>query len=158
MDQQMVRKTFKYKLKLTPEQERIFDRTLMLSRHRYNAAVGECREAWQKCGVCVGYYQQKAELPWIKAEMPEYAEVNSQVLQDVVQRVDRAYEAFFRRVRKGQTPGYPRFHWRNRYTSFTYPQLGEHGGARLDNGFLVLSRLGALRFVGAVRWKARPRR
>ena len=146
---QKARKTFKYKLKPTQEQERMLDRTLMLGRHVYNAAIEERREAWQKCGVSVGYYQQKAQLPPIKAEMPEYAEVHSQVLQDIVQRVDRAFQAFFRRVKADETPGYPRFHGRNRYNSFTYPQFGN--GATLDNGFLVLSKIGRL----AVRW-SRP--
>src|SRR5215469_15622917 len=114
MEQPTARKTYKYKLKPTPEQERMLDRTLMLCRHVYNAAIEERREAWQKCGVSVGYSQQKAELPAIKAEMPEYSEVHSQVLQDVVQRVDRAFQAFFRRVKAGETPGYPRFHGCNR--------------------------------------------
>jgi putative transposase len=151
MEQQTLRKTFKYKLKHTPEQERMLDRAVMLCRHVYNAAIEERREAWQKCGISVGYYQQKAELPQIKEAMPEYAEVNSQVLQDVVQRVDRAFQAFFRRVKNGETPGYPRFHGRVHYNSFTYPQIGEHSGARLDNGFLVLSKIGRI----AVRW-SRP--
>ena len=79
------------------------------------------------------------------------AKSTAQVLQDVVLRVDRAFEAFFRRSREGQTPGYPRFHGRDRYNSFTYPQVGEHGGARLDNGFLMLSKIGRI----AVRW-SRP--
>ncbi len=149
MAEQVVRKTFKFKLKPTPDQERMLDRTLMLCRHVYNAAIEERREAWRKCGVSVGYYQQKAELPPIKAKMPEYAEVHSQVLQDVVQRVDRAFQAFFRRVKSGETPGYPRFHGRNRYNSVTYPQFGN--GATLDNGFLVLSKIGRI----AVRW-SRP--
>jgi putative transposase len=147
----MARKTFKYRLKPTPEQERVLDRTLMLCRQVHNAAVGERREAWRMRGVSVTYYQQKAVLPGIKEAMPEYAEVHSQVLQDVVLRVDRAFEAFFRRLREGQTPGYPRFHGRYRYNSFTYPQVGEHGGARLDNGFLVLSKIGRV----ALRW-SRP--
>ncbi len=151
MGPQSIRKTYKYKLKPTTEQERALDRALMLCRHVYNAAIEERREAWQRCGIFVGYYQQKAELPGIKAGLPEYSEVNSQVLQDVVQRVDRAFQAFFRRARAGETPGYPRFHGRNRYNSFTYPQVGEHGGARLDNGFLVLSKIGLV----AVRW-SRP--
>jgi putative transposase len=146
-----VRKTYKYRIKPTPVQERLLERTLMLCHQVYNAAVGERREAWRKSGVSVTYYQQKAELPGIKAAMPEYTGVNAQVLQDVVQRVDRAFQAFFRRVNAGETPGYPRFHGRNRYTSFTYPQVGEHGGARLDNGFLVLSKIGRI----AVRW-SRP--
>jgi putative transposase len=123
----------------------------MLCRHVYNAAVGERREAWRLRGVSVTYYQQKAELPDIKEAMPEYSEVNAQVLQDVVLRVDRAFQAFFRRIREGQTPGYPRFHGRDRYNSFTYPQIGDHGGARLDNGYLALSKIGRI----AVRW-SRP--
>ncbi len=149
MEQQTVRKTYKYKLKPTSEQERVLDRILMLCRHIYNAAIEERREAWAKCGVSVGYYQQKAELPPIKAGMAEYGEVHSQVLQEVVQRVDRAFQAFFRRVKAGETPGYPRFHGRYRYNSLTYPQFGN--GATLDNGFLVLSKMGRI----GVRW-SRP--
>jgi putative transposase len=151
MEQQTIYKTYKYNLKPTSDQDRGLQRVLMLCRYVYNAAIAERREAWQKCGVTVTYYQQKAELPSIKEAMPEYGEVNAQVLQDVVLRVDRAFQAFFRRIREGQTPGYPRFHGRNRYYSFTYPQVGGHGGARLDNGFLVLSRIGRI----AVRW-SRP--
>jgi putative transposase len=149
MAEQTVRKAFKYKLKPTPEQELMLDRAVMLCRHVYNAAVGERREAWRLRGISVTYYQQKAELPGIKEAMPEYAEVHSQALQDVVLRVDRAFEAFFRRFREGQTPGYPRFRGRDRYNSFTYPQFGN--GAHLDNGFLVLSKFGRV----AVRW-SRP--
>jgi putative transposase len=146
-----IRKSFKYKLKPTPEQEQVFERTLLLCRHIYNAAVGERREAWRMCGVSVTYYQQKAELPSIKEAMPEYVEIHSQILQDVVLRVERAYQAFFQRIKEGGTPGYPRFQGRARYHSFTYPQVGEHGGARLDNGLLVLSKIGRV----AVRW-SRP--
>ncbi len=151
MEQETIRKTFKYKLKPTPEQERELERALTLCRHIYNAAIGERREAWRMRSVTVTYYQQKAELPGIKESLPEYGEVNAQVLQDVVLRVDRAFQAFFRRMREGQTPGYPRFHGRDRYNSFTYPQVGEHGGARLGNSFLVLSKIGRV----AVRW-SRP--
>src|SRR6476646_6779083 len=117
---------------------------LMLCRHVYNAAIGERREAWRMRGVSISYYHQKAELPGIKEAMSEYNDVYSQVLQDVVLRVDRAFQAFFRRVKNGETPGYPRFHGRDRYNSFTYPQVGEHGGATLDGGVLSLSKIGRL--------------
>jgi putative transposase len=151
MEQQSTRKTYKYRLKPTLQQEREFERVLLLCRHVYNAAVGERRMAWRLRGVSVTYYQQKAELHGIKEAMPEYAEVNAQVLQDVVLRVDRTFQVFFRRVQAGETPGYPRLQGRDRYNSFTYPQVGEHGGARLDNGLLVLSKIGRI----AVRW-SRP--
>jgi putative transposase len=136
--------TYQYKLIPTPEQERMLERTLMLCRHVYNAAIGERREAWRMCGISVTYYQQKAELPGLKEALPEYDEVNAQVLQDVVQRVDRAFQAFFRRVKASDTPGYPRFQGRDRYHSFTYPQMGEHGGAALDGGVLSLSKIGRI--------------
>jgi putative transposase len=151
MEQQTIRKTFKYKLKPSPQQEWEFERVLVLCRHLYNAAVGERREAWRMRRVTITYYQQKAELPGIKEAMPEYADVNAQVLQDVELRVDRAFQAFFQGIRDGQTPGYPRFHGRDRSNSFTYPHVGDHGGARLDNGFLVLSKIGRI----AARW-SRP--
>jgi putative transposase len=72
-------------------------------------------------------------------------------LQDVLLRVDRAYHAFFRRRRADETPGYPPFQSRTRYQSYTYPHVGEHGGARLDTGFLVPARIGRI----GVRW-SRP--
>jgi putative transposase len=84
LDEHATRKSFKYKLKPTPEQVRQLERTLILCRDVYNAAIGERREAWRMRSVSVTYYQQKAELPEIKAALPEYAEVHSQVLQDVV--------------------------------------------------------------------------
>jgi putative transposase len=149
MDPQTVRKTFTYYRKPTPEQERMLDRALMLCRRVYHAAIGERREPRQKCGVSVGYSQQKADLPGVKAELPEYGEVHSQVLQDGIQRVDRAFQAFFRRVKEGETLGYPRFHGGDRYNSLTYPQFGN--GATLGHGFLVLSKIGRI----AVRW-SRP--
>jgi len=142
MEPQSVRKTYRYNLNPTPEQDRAFDRTVTLCCHIYNAAIGERREAWQKCGVSVDYYQQKAVLPGIKEAMPEYAEVNAQVLQDVVLRVDRAFQAFFQCMREGQTPGSPRFHGRDPYTSFTYSQYGN--SATLDGGVLCLSKVGRI--------------
>ena len=149
METQSIHKTYKYKLKPTPEQERMLDRTLMLCRHIYNAALGERREAYRMRGLSVNYYHQKAELPGLKEAMPEYGAVYSQVLQDVVLRVDRAFQAFFRRAQSGETPGYPRFQGRARFNSITYPQYDN--GTTFDNGFLVLSKIGRI----AVRW-SRP--
>jgi len=149
MEQQTVRKTYKYKLKPTPQQERAMAFVLRRCRELYNAALQERREAWHKCGVSVTVAMQSAQLPEIKEVRPEYGDIHSQVLQDVLTRLDRAFQAFFRRVKNAETPGYPRFQGANRYTSFTYKQYGN--GATLDNGFLILSKIGRI----AVRW-SRP--
>jgi putative transposase len=146
-----VRKMYKYKLKPTPEQERAMAFVLRRCRELYNAALQERKEAWQKCSVSVTVAQQSAQLPAIKEVRPEYRDIHSQVLQDVLARLDRAFQRFFARVKAGETRGYSRFQGVNRYNSFTYKQVDEHGGARLDNGFLVLSKIGRI----AVRW-SRP--
>ena len=78
--------------------------------------------------------------------MPDYAALHSRVLQDVLARLDKTYQAFFRRMANGEKPGFPRFQGRDRYHSFTYKEYGN--GARLDNGYLVLSKIGRI----AVRW------
>jgi putative transposase len=97
-------------------------------------------------GVSVTLANQSAQLPEVKDIRPEYRAIHS---QDVLTRLDRAFQAFFRRIREGQTPGYPRFHSANRYDSLTYKQCGN--GTTLDNNFLVLSKIGRI----AVRW-SRP--
>src|SRR5215470_2323106 len=136
MDQQSVRKTFKYKLTPTPEQERTLESVVWRCRELYNAGLQERKAAWEKCGVSVSFAMQSAQLPAIKEVRPEYREINAQVLQDVLHRLDTAFAAFFRRATAGGHPGYPRFQGKDRYTSFTYPQVGEHGGAALDGGML----------------------
>jgi putative transposase len=67
------------------------------------------------------------------------------VLQNVQVRVDLAFNAFFRRVRAGEKPGYPRFKGPGRYASLTYPQYGN--GARLVGNTLTLSKIGVLPVV-----------
>jgi putative transposase len=144
-----IRKAFKYKLKPTPMQEQALTFVARRCRELYNAALEERREAWQKCGMHVTEAMQSAQLPAIKEVRPEYGDIHSQVSQDVLTQLDRAFQAFLRRVKNGETPGYPRFQGVGRYHSFTYKQFGN--GAVLDNGFLILSKIGRV----AVRW-SRP--
>jgi putative transposase len=125
------------------------ERVLWLCRTLYNTALEQRITAWQRCHTSVSRYDQEAELKDIRAEMSEYAAIHSHVLQDVLARLDKTYQAFFRRVQRGEKAGFPRFHGRDRYHSFTYKEFGN--GARLDNGFLILSKIGRL----AVRW-SRP--
>jgi putative transposase len=143
------RKTYKEKLRPTPTQERALEHVLWRYRTLYNTALEQRITAWQRCHVSVTRYQQEAELKAFRAELPEYAAIHSHVLQEVLARLDKTYQAFFRRLVNGETPGFPRFQGRSRYHSFTYKEYGN--GAQLDNGCLVLSKIGRI----AVRW-SRP--
>jgi putative transposase len=137
-----IHKTCKYKLLPTQDQEQTMAFVVRRCRELYNAALQERQDAWQKCGVSIHVAQQSTELPAIKEARPEYHDVHSQVLQDVLTRLDRAFQAFFRRVERGEKPGYPRFQTGHRYHSFTYKQFGN--GTSLDEGVLVLSKIGRM--------------
>jgi putative transposase len=139
-----VRKVYKYKLNPLPAQEQALETVLWRCRELYNAGLEERKAAWEKCCVSVNFAAQSAQLPRIKEARPEYCDINAQVLQDVLHRLDKAFHAFFRRVKAGEQPGYPRFQGKDRYASFTYPQVGQHGGAVLDGGVLSLSRIGRI--------------
>src|SRR5215469_10435620 len=98
----------------------------------------------------IGYTRQAAELAEIKAAFPAYQDVHSQVLQEVLRRVDKTFAAFFRRVANGETPGYPRFKNTSRYRSFTYPQsgfalAGIPGKPTSRYALLTLSKIGDLK-------------
>jgi putative transposase len=136
-----VRKAFRYRLYPTQAQADELDRILWRCRDLYNAAVYQRREAYRVCGITVTYCMQQNELPALKKVHPPFREVGSQVLQDVLRRVNLAFDAFFRRVKAGQKPGYPRFRGRDRYDSVTYTQAGW----KLDHGKLILTGLGAIK-------------
>ena len=118
MDKQTVRKTYKYKLTPTPEQA--LGRVLGLCRALYNMALEQRITAWQQERVSVSRFQQEAELKDVRADFPNYAAIHSHVLQDVLARRDKTYQAFFHRVRAGEKAGFPRYQGRERYHSFTF--------------------------------------
>ena len=79
MEQQTVRKTYKYKFKPTPQQERELGRVLGLCRWLYNTALEQRITAWQRRHASVSCYEQEAELKDIRATFPEYAAIHSHV-------------------------------------------------------------------------------
>ncbi len=137
-----MRKALKYRLYPTKKQEKLLFWTLTRCRELYNAALAERKEAYRMVGKSISYYEQKRDLVEIKAILrPEYQDIHSQVIQDVLLRLKRAFDAFFRRVHNGENPGYPRFQGHNRYNSFTYPQ----GGYSLTHDHrLCLSKIGSI--------------
>lgn len=132
-------KAFKYRIYANTCTTEKLHWVLAHCRELYNAGLQERRDAYEmavrrhpnyydeECRKqltrehAVGYYEQKRELVDIKALRPEYQEIASHVLQDVIMRLKRAYDDFFRRVQNGEQPGYPRFQGKNRYDSFCYP-------------------------------------
>jgi len=109
----------------------------------YNAALEERIDAYRKAGKSISYYDQQNVLPEIKAARPEFVELGSHALQQTLRKLDLAFQAFFRRVKAGQTPGFPRFKASKRFSGFCYPdpagwklvQNGKRGATiRLGSG------------------------
>lgn len=119
-----MRKSFKYYIKANEKSIQKANQTLELCRVLYNLCLEQRRFVWKNHHKSISYYDQKKELPIFKKFFPEFKGVPSQTLQDVIQRVDRAFQNFFRRVKNSEKPGYPRFKSFNRYDSFTLTQAG----------------------------------
>ena len=136
-------KTFKYRLRPSKSQRTQLNRTLELCRWVFNATLAVRKNAWEQEKKNLSLYDTNKLLTIWKRYHPELASAHSQVLQNVQARVDLAFQAFFRRVKSGEKPGYPRFRGYGRYDSFTFKQSGFE---LLDNG-LRISKMGVMRIV-----------
>ena len=134
-------KAFKYRVYPSKEQIMALDQTLSLCQNLYNSALEHRIYLYKHGEIKVNYYDQANELKAIKLDLPEYKTVHSQVLQDVLKRLDKAYQAFFRRLKQGDTAGFPRFQSYKRYNSFTYAQ----SGFGLSGNHLKLSKVGNIK-------------
>jgi putative transposase len=120
----MVLRNFKYKIRLNKNQFLEFEQQTEFLRLLYNAALQERRDYYKRFKKGVSYNQQSKCLPEIKQIFAaETANMYSQVIQESLQRLDLSFKNFFRRVKNGEKPGYPRFKQYNTYASLTYPQV-----------------------------------
>jgi len=114
----------KYRLFPTKAQEAALNETLAVCRLVYNSMVHERTVLHERGEKAPTFYTQVPALARWKKDHAELKAVHSQVLQNVGRRVELAFQAFFRRVKAGETPGYPRLKGRGQYDSFTYAQSG----------------------------------
>lgn len=108
--------------------------TLERMRELYNAALQERRDAYRATGKAPTCYQQQKSLIEVRAARPEYQAIHTHLLQDALTRLDRAFQAFFRRVKAGEKAGYPRFRGKGRYRTFTFKDVSHGNGAKLVSG------------------------
>lgn len=144
-------RSFTFKLSPTRSQVVASDRLLWVQRELYNAALEERREAWRR-GVRRSRVDQFKELTSAMAELPRLAEFGLQMSRGTLWRLDRAFAGFFRRVKAGQAPGFPRFQSRGRFDSVSWP---EPVTRKLLSGS---GRMGRLRITGIGGVKVRVHR
>jgi len=137
-----IRKTYKYRLHPTKKQMKILQQMLDECRWLYNYLLEQRKLTFEELEISLTKYQQLMMLPCLKSERSSLNNVHSQVLQEVVARLDKAFQNFFRRCKNGETPGFPRFRNFYRYNSFCYPQ----SGFSVDGDQLKLGKIGSIRF------------
>jgi putative transposase len=138
-----MRKTFQYRIHPTKKQETLLRNTLEQCRRLYNHLLDERKRSWEEEKKGLSLYDQQATFPILKERVPELREVHSQVLQNVAVRIDLAFKAFYRRIKQGIDPGYPRFRGQGRYDSFTFPQ----SGYRVNENSVSISKIGKIKTV-----------
>ena len=136
-----ITKAYKFRLQVSKTQSQKLNDTVYLCQQLYNAALSERKQAYQLNRISINYQAQQNQLPDIKQTNPEYKNIHSQILQNVLKRVDLAFQGFFSRVKKGVKAGYPRFRSLNRYDSFTFPQ----SGFSVVGNKLTLSKIGTVK-------------
>jgi len=136
-----------YRVRLYPSKTQTKDlaATLDVCRSFYNALLDERKVGYEN-GHAVTKTEQLRRVKELKQTCPEAANIHSHVLQVVAADLDKAFQNFFRRVKSGETPGYPRYKGRNQFDSFGLKELGN--GFKRDGRRLEISGIGRI----AVRW------
>ncbi|WP_445475531.1 RNA-guided endonuclease InsQ/TnpB family protein [Methanococcoides methylutens] len=134
-----MRKSYKFRLYPTKEQEIVLVKTLDVCRYIYNEFLADRRNAYERCNQGLTTFDQINQVKYLDFDTP----VQSQIKQDVLRRLGKSFDAFFRRCKSGEKPGYPRFKGKDRYNSFTYPQ----SGFQIEDNKLKLSKIGKIKIV-----------
>lgn len=121
-------RTYKYRIYPTKSQISNLENQFSMCRHLYNWSRNERIEAYEAGEKSVSYYDQQNKLPTLKKDRPWFKSVHSQVLQSTLRRLDTAYQNFFRRVKKGEKPGFPKVKKKGQWNSILYPQFLTHPG------------------------------
>lgn len=136
-------KSYKFRLYPTKKQAGFFQKTLDECRWLYNYLLEQRKLAHEELDLSLSKIQQTMFLPELKIDRPGLLTVHSQVLQETVARLDKAFQNFFRRCKSDEKPGFPRFRGYDRYNSFCYSQ----SGFSLVEKELKLSKIGKVRVV-----------
>jgi len=142
----VVYRAYIYRLYPTKSQEVRLDSVRETCRRFYNDCLSQRKTSYEETKETTSKYAQLRKVRDLKATNPFAKEVHSHILQVVVDDLDKAFQNFFRRVKAGETPGYPRFKGRNRFAGFGLKEL--NNGFRIDGRRLKLSGIGRI----ALRW------
>lgn len=134
-----MRRTYRYRAKINKQTEANCNQWLEICQALYNLALEQKISIYRQHGKSISCYDQQGQLPELKAAYPEFKFIGAQCLQDVLLRLDKAFQAFYKRLKVKQgKAGFPRFKSRHRYDSFTLTQAGW----KLEGRYLHIRNVG----------------
>lgn len=139
----IVKRAFKFKLEPTKLQFEMFLQFAGARRFVFNRGLDQRQKAYEATGKSPSYFDQNKELTRLK-ELDEtfwLSEIHSQVLQQGLKDLDRAFRNFFKRVKKEGKPGYPKFKKKGMHETFRFPQ-----GVKVENSKAYLPKIGWVKF------------
>jgi putative transposase len=114
-------RAFRYPLRLNQQESAGLDEIRLACQRLYNAALEQRKDAYRKQKKSISRYDQHKDLTELReADSEGYSSISSLILRSSLNRLDEAYKAFFRRIKQGEKPGFPRFKGKDRYDSFSF--------------------------------------
>jgi len=138
----IIKRTFKYRLKLKRDQQSKFAKFAGSCRFLYNFGLNLKKSEYEKNQTKLSYYDLNNKLPNLKKEHPWLKEIHSQILQQSLKDLDQGFQHFFRRLKNKEKPGYPKFRRKGEHDSFRYPQ-----GFKVNQDQIYLPKIGWTRFI-----------
>ncbi len=136
-------KTFKFRLRPNRKVKNLFAQFAGACRWVYNMALNQRNKLWEEENRSTTLFDQNNQLVLLKNEETTswLKEIHSQVLQQALDDLNKAFDHFFRRVKNKEIPGYPHFRCRGEHGSFRYPQ-----GVKVRKDCVWLPKIGWVRF------------
>jgi len=134
-------KGYKFRLKTNTNLNIVFSKIAGCCRFVYNHFLKQKIDLYDFNLMTLNYVDQANQLPDLKKKFVWLKETPSQTIQQSLKDLDQAYKNFFRRVAKGETPGFPKFKKRGFNDSFRFPQ-----GVKIDGSRVFLPKIGYVKF------------
>lgn len=112
-------------------------------RHVYNSLLSERKFIYETTGAGISQYSQEKHFAEWRKQFLELATVHSHLLQNAALRVNLAYVGFFRRVKSGDAPGFPRSKGEGQYDCLGFKEWGN--GVSFKRGNLSISKIGEIK-------------
>jgi len=141
-------RNYVFRLKVRPAERERLGHLLAMQRHLYNAALQERIDVYGKIGKSISYIDQCKSLTQVRADDPEgYGALPVNLSRGTLSVLDRAMQSFFRRVKSGDTAGFPRFRSMSRWSSLSFKEMSGLGISKTCTSFTFAGLGGFIRIV-----------